>query len=122
MRSKKTCLILAALLVLALRSPSAAFADKGKYNVTCKSVIFSDSTKAKRLYGKNVHRRVLPASTTKVMTALLVMEQLNLDQYVTVSHRATLASPTKLNFKSGEKYKVRDLLYAILINSANDAS
>jgi len=90
--------------------------------VSCRSVIFSDSTKVKRLYGKNVHERVLPASTTKVMTALLVLERLPLDQYVTVSARCTKVQPTKLNLRAGEQYQVKDLLYGLLINSANDAS
>ncbi|MDP8212834.1 MAG: serine hydrolase [Candidatus Zapsychrus exili] len=92
------------------------------YNVSCKSAIFSDSTKVKRLYGKNVHKKVIPASTTKVMTALLVLEHLSLDKYVTVRKSATGVQPTKLYLKVGEKYRVRDLLYAIIIKSANDAS
>lgn len=92
------------------------------YHVSCRSMIFSDRTKVVRLYGKNVYDRVLPASTTKVMTALLVMEKLPLDKYVTVSKRATYPQPTKLYLKEGERYKVRDLLYAILMKSANDAS
>jgi len=122
MRFHKIKFILTACLVLTFLSPCSSLAAKKEHNVTCKSVIFSDSTRVKRLYGKNVHGRVLPASTTKVMTALLVLERLKLDQYVTVSHRATTAQPTKLYLKPGEKYKVRDLLYAILIKSANDAS
>jgi D-alanyl-D-alanine carboxypeptidase (penicillin-binding protein 5/6) len=93
-----------------------------KSSVTCRAVIFSDSTKAHRLYGKNVHEKVLPASTTKVLTALLVLEKLSLDQYVTVSQRATYAQPSKIHARPGERYKVRDLLYAILLHSANDAS
>jgi len=109
-------------LTLTFIFPSPLSAAKSKYNVTCKSVIFSDSTKVKRLYGRRVHDRVLPASTTKVMTALIVLERLKLNEYVTVSRRATQAAPTKLYFKPGERYKVRDLLYAILIKSANDAS
>ncbi len=76
----------------------------------------------KRLYGKGVHTRILPASTAKVMTALLVIEKLPLGQYVTVSKAATLVQPTVINLKPGERYKVKDLLYAILIKSANDAS
>lgn len=56
------------------------------------------------------------------MTALIVLERLKLNQYVTVSSRAAQASPTKLYFKPGEQYKVSELLYAILIKSANDAS
>ncbi|VAX37848.1 D-alanyl-D-alanine carboxypeptidase [hydrothermal vent metagenome] len=93
-----------------------------KRSVSCKSVIFSNSTKVKRLYGKGVHNRVLPASTTKVMTALLVLEKLPLDKYITVGKRPTYAQPTKIYVKPGEQYKVRDLLYAILLKSANDAS
>jgi D-alanyl-D-alanine carboxypeptidase (penicillin-binding protein 5/6) len=93
-----------------------------KYSDSCRSVIFSDSTKVKRLYGKRVHDRVIPASTTKVMTALLVMEHLSLDSYVTVSRNATLPQPSKIYVKEGEQYKVRDLLYAMLLKSANDAS
>lgn len=93
-----------------------------KYRVTCKSMIFSDRTKVVRLFGKNVHEKVIPASTTKVMTALLVLEKLSLNDFVTVSYNATLPQPTKLNMRSGDQYRVRDLLYAILLNSANDAS
>ena len=92
------------------------------HRVTAKAAIFSDSDRVIRLYGKNVHTRVLPASTTKVMTALLVLEKLSLNSYVTVSQRATVVQPTKLSLKPGEQYKVRDLLFAILIKSANDAS
>ena len=58
------------LFTAALPVPAHA-AQRG---VTCKSMIFSDSTKVKRLYGKNVDTKILPASTTKVMTALIAME------------------------------------------------
>lgn len=110
-------IIAASLIVLLL--PLRSFAGQ---QVTCKSVIFSDSTKVKRLYGKRVHERVLPASTAKVMTALIILERLKLDDYVTVSSTATKVQPTRLNLKPGEQYRVRDLLYAILLKSANDAS
>lgn len=122
MQIKKIQFIITFCLILSACFPISSLAAKQKYNVTCKSVIFSDSTKVKRLYGKGVHDRVLPASTTKVMTALIVLERLKLGQYVTVSKSGTQASPTKLYLKPGEQYKVSDLLYAILIKSANDAS
>lgn len=112
------------LLIFLIANPSIGIAGvrrKG-HKVTCKTVIFSDSTKVKRLYGKGVHNRILPASTTKVMTALLVLEKLPLNKYVTVRKTATYAQPTKIFVKPGERYKVKDLLYAILIKSANDAS
>jgi len=121
MRLSKIHLTLIACVVLVMALPFTSYAAK-KHKVTCKSVIFSDSTRVKRLYGRNVHDRVLPASTAKVMTALVVLERLKLDDYVTVSKSATKTQPTMLYLKPGEKYKVRDLLYAILIKSANDAS
>ena len=99
-----------------------AEAQAKKYHVSARAAIFSNSTKVVRYYGKHVHKRVLPASTTKVMTALLVLERLPLDQDVTFSKRATRAQPSKLFAKPGEKFKVRDLLYAILLKSANDAA
>lgn len=100
----------------------SAFEVLAAYRVSCRSIIFSDRTKAVRLYGKNVHQKVIPASTTKVMTALLVLEKLSLNSFVKVSQRATLPQPSKLHMKAGDRYRVRDLLYAILLNSANDAS
>jgi serine-type D-Ala-D-Ala carboxypeptidase (penicillin-binding protein 5/6) len=94
----------------------------GIKTISAEAVIFSNSTKVKRFYGKNVHGKISPASTVKIITALVVLDRLSLDQFVTVSKKATYPQPTKIYVKSGEKYRVRDLLYAILIRSANDAS
>lgn len=95
---------------------------KKAYRVSAKSAIFSNSTQGKRYYGKNVHLQVPPASTTKVMTALLALERLSLDKELTASSRASRAQPSKIGVRPGERFKVRDLLYAILLSSANDAS
>lgn len=119
---KITAFVLIAILVF----PSHSFAARKKKStpkgVSARAAILSDSTNVKRLYGKNVHNKVLPASTVKVMTAIMVMEKLSLDQVITVSSRATGAQPSKIYVRAGEKYRVRDLLYAILLNSANDAA
>lgn len=96
--------------------------DVRAYQVSAKAAIFSNSTQVVRYYGKNVHTRVPPASTTKVMTALLAIEHLSLDKVITVSVAATRPEPSKLYLKAGEKFKVRDLIYAILMKSSNDAS
>lgn len=119
----KFILALCFIFILGLHpGPVDARKKQDSHRITCRSAIFSDSTIPRRLYGKGVHNRVPPASTTKVMTALLVMERLPLDQYVTVGPRATLVQPTKISLRPGEAYKVGDLLRASLIQSANDAS
>ena len=110
------------ILLIVLFSLVSLSDSMATYNVSCRSVIFSDSTKVRRLYGKQVSERVTPASTTKVMTALLVLKNLPLNSYVRVSPRATYVQPSKINVKPYEEYKVQDLLYALLLNSANDAS
>lgn len=115
-------LLCLALSVVPARPLPAAPRKGGGYRVSAQGAIFSNSTKVKRYYGKSVHKRVLPASTAKVMTALLVMERLPMNTVVTVSSRAAAAQPSKIYAQPGEKFRVRDLLYAILLRSANDAS
>lgn len=113
-----------AVFFLAIFPPQGLAAKKagGRTKISARAVIFSNSTKAKRLYGKNVHARVVPASTVKVLTALLVLENLPLDKVVTVSPRALYPQPSKIHVRAGEQYDVQSLLYAILLNSANDAA
>lgn len=118
--------ILFVLFVFVSAAPSAEGAKKkttkSKSYISARGAVLMDTGTGKRLYAKNSHTRLLPASTTKVMTALLVLEKLDLDAYVTVSARAAGMQPSKLNMRVGDKYKVSDLLYGILLNSANDAS
>lgn len=94
----------------------------GPYVISARSAILMDMGSGNKVLSKNIMRKILPASTTKVLTALLVLERLDLDAYLTVSHNATLALPSKINVAEGDQYRVRDLLYAILLNSANDAA
>lgn len=107
------------LFVLNLLISSNAYAG---HRITAKAAIFSNSSKVIRYYGKNVHSRVEPASTVKVMTALLVLEKLPLNKVVSVSKSATYPQPSKIYLNEGEHYTVANLLYAVLLNSANDAS
>lgn len=122
--SRKTALALCLVFAGSVFLPFSVDAKKAKTKpaMTCRSAILSNSTKGKRLFGKDVDRKVLPASTVKIMTALIVLERLPLEQYVTVGPAATNVQPTKLNLVPGEQYRVSDLLYAILLKSANDAS
>ncbi len=123
---RKTRLVryMSLLLAVILCSPPPAYAQKkgGPYTVSARAAIFSNSTDVVRYYGKNVHARVVPASTVKVMTALIVLERLPLNKVVTTSARATYPQPSKIYAKAGERFRVRDLLYALMLKSANDVS
>jgi D-alanyl-D-alanine carboxypeptidase (penicillin-binding protein 5/6) len=75
-----------------------------------------------KLWEKNPSFTCPPASTTKVLTALVVLDHLSLDSWVTVSRKAENTEPTRVGIRSGERFRVKDLLYALLMNSGNDVA
>ncbi|MBF0388407.1 MAG: D-alanyl-D-alanine carboxypeptidase [Candidatus Omnitrophica bacterium] len=119
---------LVVVLALLLAFPLSAEAKKksrkksGPYRVSANAALLYDDSGWHKYYARDIEQKVLPASTTKIMTALLVLERLNLNDVVTVTPAATNVLPSKIDLKAGEKYRVRDLLFAALLNSANDAS
>lgn len=74
------------------------------------------------LYGRNAHSRRDPASTTKVLTALLALERGRLDDLVKVSRRAGRTPGSSMYIKEGDVYSLHDLLYGLLLRSGNDAA
>jgi serine-type D-Ala-D-Ala carboxypeptidase (penicillin-binding protein 5/6) len=86
------------------------------------SVIVVDANTGKTLYEKNADQIRAPASTQKLLTALIVAERGFLDQPVTVQPIDTLADPVKLNIKAGDTYQRIDLLRALLVKSPNDVA
>ncbi len=117
-------IVLALLLVVALPAEAKKKARKksGPYSVSAQSALLFDESGWQKYYAHDIEQKVFPASTTKVMTALIVLERLNLNDVVTITPEATNVLPSKVDLKVGEKYHVRDLLFAALLNSANDAS
>jgi D-alanyl-D-alanine carboxypeptidase (penicillin-binding protein 5/6) len=90
--------------------------------VSADSVVLMDATTGKILYEKNKNSAYPPASTTKIMTALLVLEKSNLDDVVTVSKNAEMADGSKIYIFEGEKTSVKELLYGLILASANDCA
>jgi len=76
----------------------------------------------KVLYCKNPNRRLSPASTVKIMTALAVLKEFQLENKVMVTEFAASMEPSKVYIAEGESYLVKDLLKGLLLNSGNDAS
>jgi D-alanyl-D-alanine carboxypeptidase (penicillin-binding protein 5/6) len=73
------------------------------------------------VWAHNPDRRLAPASLTKIMTALLVLEKTGLEDVVTVPQQAIKETGTRLGLRAGYRFHVIDLLAAALLGSANDA-
>ncbi len=90
--------------------------------LSAKSAVVIDSNNGGVLYSKNANLRLPPASTTKVMTALIALERLKFDQEISVSLHAASVSPSNAGLTPYTKYRVIDLIVATLVSSSNDAS
>jgi len=86
------------------------------------AAVLMDARSGQVLYAKNPHQRMYPASTTKILTALLALEKGNLDDLVTVPEEACRTGGSAIGLQAGERLTLRDLLYALLLASANDAA
>lgn len=122
---KRFIIILIVLILCCPAEATAARKNRKRIKLSkpvATSALLMDSTSHKVYYEKKSRVKVYPASTAKVMTALLVLERMPLDKRVTVKTSSTKVQETKLNLIPGEQYTVKDLLFAILLKSANDAA
>ena len=85
------------------------------------SAVMIDARTGQVLFQKNADARRVPASTQKLLTALLISRRGNLDATVTIMPEDTRVPPTKLGLRAGERYTRRDLLEAFMVKSSNDA-
>ena len=84
--------------------------------------IVVDMDTGRVLFEKNAYKRIAMASTTKIMTAILAIEEGNLEDNVTVSKLASNIWGSTINLKAGEQIRLKDLLYGLMLNSGNDAA
>ena len=94
----------------------------GAPTVQARAAVLMDAETGQVLYAKNAYTKLPPASLTKIMTAILVLEQCELDEVVKASARAVRTKASSMNLRVGEQVQVRDLLYALMLRSANDAA
>jgi len=90
--------------------------------VVARAALVIDSQNGKTLFAKNPDLRMYPASTTKVMTALLAIESGRLDETVTIRKTDVRVEPSIIGLVPGEKIKLRDLVYGLMLRSGNDAA
>ncbi len=102
-------------------------APDGSLSLNCKSAVLMEAHTGTVLYAQNAAEALPPASVTKIMTLLLVMEALDagrfkLDDLVTASENAASMGGSQVYLKVGETMTVEDMLKSVVISSANDAA
>jgi len=118
MKSKNMFLIILTIVILFAFSSSAV----AQPNITGQAGILIDAETGKVLWGHNEREQRAPASITKLVTALIAIEVGNLQEEVTISENATDTTGIIIWLNAGETKTLEDLIYAIMLTSANDAA
>lgn len=119
---KKRGLFTVFLVVLTINMSNLAAAAPNPPNIAAKAAIVIDATTGKVLYSKNAEEQRYPASTTKMMSLIVALEHGDLDELVTASKNAATTEGSTLWLTQGEKLKMIDLLYGMMLISGNDAT
>ncbi len=126
MKLKKFILCLITCIVcLSVLLPVRSLADNNNLNINAESAILIDGDTGKVLYEKSAYEKRAPASTTKIMTALLALEHCKTTDIATVTSEAITSVPSGYStdlLKMGEELTIKDLLYALLLPSSNEAA
>jgi D-alanyl-D-alanine carboxypeptidase (penicillin-binding protein 5/6) len=112
------------LLAVNCISPGIVYAeeDTPDFSLYAKAAVLMDADSGRILYGKNADEVLPMASTTKILTCILALENGNLDDELEVSAYAASMPKVKLYVKQGETYRLRDLLYSMMLESHNDSA
>lgn len=126
-RKKIPLLILWGVILSLFLSPFSPVYAKNDDNSTslnlyAKSAVLMDADSGRVLYEKNGSQVMPMASTTKIMTCILALENGNLEDYAEVSPYASSMPKVHLGARSGEYFKLNDLLYSLMLESHNDSA
>ncbi len=97
-------------------------ADGAELELAAKAAVLVEMQSGKILWGRNKDLPLPPASTVKILTAVVVLEHSRISDRVKVASTATLATGSTVRLQRGEHIAIRDLLYALLVGSGNDAA
>lgn len=111
-------------ILLILESPAALFAGDApkETELYAKSAVLMDADSGRILYEKNGHDAMANASTTKILTCILALENCDLDSRVTVSSNAASQPKVHLGMRAGQTFYLKDLLYGLMLESYNDCA
>lgn len=120
--NRKRFLILLLLLVLIFSLFTVYISSEQKITVSARSAALYEPETKRFLYTKNANERLGMASTTKIMTALIALETLDLSEDIAIDARAVGIEGSSIYLKHGEIMNALDLIYALMLQSANDAA
>lgn len=105
--------------------PNFSFAETSIPNVYSPCALLMDFSTGKILYEKDINKKMYPASLTKILTCILVLENCKLDEIATVSYNSVMSLDSgyvTANLQIGEKLSIEQLLYVLMVASSNDAA
>lgn len=118
---KKICTYLL-VVALCLSSHMIPADAKEPTNLYARASLLMDAENARVLFEKHGYQQLPMASTTKIMTLIYTLENANLNDEVTISKKAANQPKVRLGVKAGQKYKLGDLVYALMLESYNDCA
>ena len=119
---KKIMYIVIMVLVISCVPTNNAYAITAAPQITGEAGVIIDSNTGLVLFDKNKDAKLEPASTTKVMTALLALENLDMKKTVIIDEETSFTEGSRIYLLDGEEVTVEDIMYALLLESANDAA
>lgn len=119
--------VLKKLLIFLLTIVTFSMASNKLYantdlNIDAKSYVLMEKQSCRVLEGKNINERLLPASITKILTCIVAIENGKLENYYTVTNDVVNQPGSSLYLELGEKIKLIDLLYGMMLRSGNDTA
>lgn len=118
---KKILTILLALTFIYMNTPLYA-TTKEEINITSNAAIVMDQSTGRVLYEKNMRKRLKIASTTKILTAIVAIENGNLNDKVTISKKAAGTGGSEVGIVAGSEVTLENLMYGMLLKSGNDCA
>lgn len=112
--------IFAVILTIMLSIP--VIGTDQSFRISAEAAVLIDAEDGEVLFARNAGQRMQPASMTKIMTAVIVLEDCGADEKVTVRPECTGIEGSSAYLRAGEVFTVSELLYALLLQSANDAA
>ena len=119
----KTILVLVSVFALLVPLKyKSVIAYKSDFNCNSTSEIIMEISTGRVLFANNIHEKKYMASTTKILTAIVVIEHCDLEETVEISKKTVGIEGSSIYLEAGEKLTVKDLLYGLMLRSGNDCA